>query len=120
MKQGLNRQTWNSLTGLLRFRYATWNEAVSEIDVHNAQFGATFEQGINQFTDMTEEEFLKDYCTCNMPEQVGEENDVWMPTSNGPIPNEVDWREHGLVTGVKNQARCGSCYSFAATGALEG
>jgi len=101
-------------------RYANWKKDTEEVAEHNAMYGHEFTQAVNDLSDLTEEEYKKYYLSGYIPAKEGEaKGPMYVPTE-GPIPNEVDWRQQGLVTGVKNQGRCGSCYSFSATGALEG
>lgn len=40
-------------------------------------------------------------------------------SSLAPGPESIDWREQNMVTPVKNQGGCGSCWAFATVGSLE-
>ncbi|CAH1994096.1 unnamed protein product [Acanthoscelides obtectus] len=112
-----------------RFRMKIFMENAHKVAKHNKLYAlglVSYKLDTNKYADMLSHEIIQTLNGFNKTKQSGlrgtEEYDgfSFIPPANVKLPEEVDWRQHGAVTPVKDQGHCGSCWSFSATGALEG
>lgn len=97
------------------YRMSVFHGNYLKIKSHMSNPDRTYDMDFNQFMDLTQAEFAKFY--------LGYKGKVTGKSSTGVAassPSSVDWRGKGVITPIKNQGQCGSCWAFSTTGSVEG
>ena len=118
-----HKKTYAADEDLVRFGNLVRNyEKVQKLNAEHksAQFA------LNKFSDLTSQEFavMHGSSASNVPHKMFLRARAVVDVAvgdpvNGDLPESIDWRKKGAITPVKDQGRCGSCWTFGATGILE-
>jgi hypothetical protein len=92
-------------------RFQVFKANAAFVDRSNAAAGKKYHLAINEFADMTSDEFMAMY-TGFKPVPTGVKKMPGFIYGNVTLSSDdqqtVDWRQKGAVTGVKNQGHCGN------------
>jgi len=108
-------------------KHYTGNEAAERFSIFKANLAIMDTQnvedstaifGINNLSDLSSAEFSSFYLLPKYYPKFA--MDKYEPVQHlGDLPINFDWRDEGVVTPVKDQGQCGSCWAFSVTEEIE-
>ncbi|XP_075477508.1 LOW QUALITY PROTEIN: senescence-specific cysteine protease SAG39-like [Primulina tabacum] len=103
-------------------RFKIFKENVDYIESFNSAGTRSYKLAVNQFADLTNEEFQasRNGFKMNFHHKSSKTISSFRYSNMTAVPPSVDWRKKGAVTGVKDQGQCGCCWAFSAIAATEG
>ena len=103
------RETNNLYTGDgYHFRLGVFMTTLRYIEDFNRDKSKTYRLGLNHLSALTRAEYLSMLGT-----RSGSAKRI-IATGRRVAPEQIDWREKGVVNEIKDQGQCGSCWAFGA------
>lgn len=103
----------------LENRFIAFRDNLRLINRHNLDATQNFTLRINQFSDLTTEEF-KVYHNNKYTSSLGSFGcKPFIAQTLTVVPDSIDWTLKNVVNPIRDQGQCGSCWSFATTANAE-
>ncbi|XP_076817916.1 cathepsin O-like isoform X2 [Clavelina lepadiformis] len=76
---------------------------------------------VNKFSDLSQQEFRGTYLSHISSEgtHATDESKLILQSDVTQLPDKFDWRTANVITAVKNQGKCGSCWAFSTVETIE-
>ncbi|XP_052201454.1 senescence-specific cysteine protease SAG39-like [Diospyros lotus] len=101
-------------------RFKIFKDNVEFIESFNSAGNRLYKLSINQFADLTNEEFQASRNGYKISQKRTLKTTPFRYANFNALPSSIDWRKKGAVTAIKDQQQCGSCWAFSAVAATEG